>query len=1231
MWILLLGAAIASPGSGAFEANVGQAPAAVSHLVRGDREVAFVTEDGFVLSVPTPDSVVSLRGRWRGASRSRAKGAEPLQGALHYFLDGPEGRRAARYRRLEAANMYPGIDLGYGLGDTLRFGFELTPGADAARIRLGFDGEVVLRIEPRNAWIDVVDPRSNRVVMTVQLSGLRAWQEGAGRRDEVDVRFVRRGDALGFTLGPHDARRAVYIDPDITFASYIGGANFDEGRDVAVDAAGFVYVTGASLDPGAMFPTTSGAVQPMPSGAIDAFVLKVDPSQTGANALVYGSFIGGASDDQSNGIAVDANGRAAIGGTTWYGTGNAFPTTANAYSQTPGSSFVTMLNAAGSQLVYSTFFGGTTTSVAAVAIDPAGDVIAVGVTDGTTAIPQVNAMTVPGQRSAFVVKFDVAGVQASSVVYGTRFDANSALGVEADATGIYLLGQTAGLGLNPTPGAAQTTAGGGFDYFVAKLDPAQAGSAAIVYTTYVGGTTTDGGAIYYDGIAIDPSGAVYVTGVTGGGFPTTPGALATTAPGGGEGFVTKIAPSGGSFVYSTYLGATGNDGGYDIAVDAMGRAYVAGFGDGVPVTGCGATSPGGGFVLQLDAQGSAVVQASYLAPGANLRPYALALGPTGNAYVVGSIGPPLVLSTPGGFQTVQAGLDAFVAELSPSGACADLAVSITASPNPVSGGAAAQLQASLQNLGSDDVAQADLSVFVPPELTVLGITPSVCTGGPTYVCPVGPLAAGGSVTVAFDVEATAAGTFTATAAVSAAVQDPDSANDADEVALVVTAPNTPCGFVTLFGACADDTLSFCEDRGRPAERLVEVDCATDAFPAGVPGQCTLINASYGFDCAVSPGGVCAFVDAQDRPIFALCAGDAAGCRIDPSAGTAQCELGLPACLSEGFDVQCAGDLLVQECQVDQPVVLDCASIGGECANARCEALPLGAPCEAGRLLCATGLVCDAVSERCGDPAQRCDPTTYRSRCDGTTLTACDRTRSRVVSVDCNAAFTPSDGTTCGAPFTCQGRSCGDVNLTCIGGGEGARCDLAREIYCGAGFGCVLERDVSGDIGGVCRSTSMCAAPPDPACVGDIAPVCLRGEGITAVEAQGVDCASFGGACGMDGTTAICVGGVDAVCQVVARGGALLRCQSGLTCEDVDPDGFGVCRGEVEEVDGGVRTDASTPGRDGGVADAPDAGVEPPEDGEGCSCRAAPRSSDAESGWLLLALLLGRPRKKRPRH
>jgi hypothetical protein len=122
-----------------------------------------------------------------------------------------------------------------------------------------------------------------------------------------------------------------------------------------------------------------------------------------------------------------------------------------------------------------------------------------------------------------------------------------------------------------TPSAPQTAIKGGQDAFVAKLSP---DGGALVYSTLLGSSDNDEASR----IAVDSSGNAYVTGGTrAAGFPTTPGAFQRDKAGAGEdAFVSKLNPSGSALVYSTYLGGTSPDGGFDIAVDASGGAYVTG-------------------------------------------------------------------------------------------------------------------------------------------------------------------------------------------------------------------------------------------------------------------------------------------------------------------------------------------------------------------------------------------------------------------------------------------------------------------------------------------------------------------------------------------------------------------------------------------------------------------------------------------------------------------------------
>jgi uncharacterized protein (TIGR03437 family) len=204
----------------------------------------------------------------------------------------------------------------------------------------------------------------------------------------------------------------------------------------------------------------------------------------------------------------------------------------------------------------------------------------------------------------------------------------------------------------------------------------------LVFSTFLGGSVGD----LANAIAIDSSGNIYVAGATQSpDFPVTNGALqsapknASTA---GSAFVSKLNPQGTALIFSTYLGGTGRDGAYGLAVDSAGDAYIVGETGSTdfPVTkGALQTTISGGstsFVAKLNSTGSGLAYATYLG-GRGAVSYlccdaakAVAIDGTGNAYVAGTTFAPGFPVTPGAVQTKFAATlssNAYVAKLNPSG------------------------------------------------------------------------------------------------------------------------------------------------------------------------------------------------------------------------------------------------------------------------------------------------------------------------------------------------------------------------------------------------------------------------------------------------------------------------------------------------------------------------------------------------------------------------------------
>jgi hypothetical protein len=245
----------------------------------------------------------------------------------------------------------------------------------------------------------------------------------------------------------------------------------------------------------------------------------------------------------------------------------------------------------------------------------------------------------------------------------------AAYGVVTDSSGnSYVAGYTTSIDFPATPGAYKGASQGSlYDAFVAKYSP----TGALIYATYLGGSGDD---IAY-GIAVDSSGNAYITGsTTSTDFPVTSGTLRNVYQGGSsDAFVAKMNAAGNGLLYSTYLGGSGDDIGYAIALDAADEATVAGSTSStdLPVNvGAYGPSNGGGltdaFVARLNAAGTVLIYSTYLGGAGEDVAYGVAVDTAGNAYVTGYTESNNFPTTSGVAQRVEAGgYDAFVTVLNP--------------------------------------------------------------------------------------------------------------------------------------------------------------------------------------------------------------------------------------------------------------------------------------------------------------------------------------------------------------------------------------------------------------------------------------------------------------------------------------------------------------------------------------------------------------------------------------
>ena len=420
------------------------------------------------------------------------------------------------------------------------------------------------------------------------------------------------------------------------------------GYGVAVDSSGSAYVTGGtdSTD----FPISTNALQANLQGMFNCFVAKLNAE---GSALVYSTYLGGSNTDSCLGIAVDPSGNAYVTGETGsedFPTVNPFQAINKAAAAISGeeTAFVAKLNSTGSALIYSTYLGGSTQdSGSGIAVDSSGSAYITGwtlSTDFPTAHPfQATCSTCAfpqGVGGAFVTKFNPAG---TALVYSTYLSGSFgavSYGIAVDFSGdAYLTGTTSSKDF-PTvhPLQATNNAVEGGTAFVAKFNAA---GSALLYSTYLGGSSSDNGA----GIAVDSSGNAYVTGsTTSTDFPTV-NPLRASLGANSNAFVTKFNSAGSALVYSTYLGgSTNTSAATSIAVDSSSNAYVTGETDAIdfptvnPIQStCLPCSADGGdaFVTELNSAGSDLVYSTYLGGSALSYGYGIAVDSSGNAYVTG--------------------------------------------------------------------------------------------------------------------------------------------------------------------------------------------------------------------------------------------------------------------------------------------------------------------------------------------------------------------------------------------------------------------------------------------------------------------------------------------------------------------------------------------------------------------------------------------------------------------
>jgi gliding motility-associated-like protein len=541
-------------------------------------------------------------------SQVRMSGANPSTHYFNYFI-GKDSKRwvgkVKQYEQVVYESLYKGIDLKVYATEQvpLKYDFIVSPQADVHQIALQIDGADALRL--KNKALQIVTS-----VGTIVEQKPYAYQIVNDKQIAVDCDYVLQGNVLTFSFPKsYNKNLSLIVDPSVVFATYTGATADNWGYTATYDNHGAMYVGGyvnAFPPNGSFYPTTLGAFQ-----------------------TTWGGGTGGNSGN-GNGIAFACD----MG--------------------------ISKFSADGTQLVYSTFIGGTDNETPhSLVVDNVGNLIIYGVSYSADYPTSFNAYdkTINGLGDIVVTKLtsDGGALLGSTFIGGSADD-----GINFDpgeftsgklkrnygdqnrgevnidlANNIYVASCTKSLDYPVTVGALQNTFGGLQDGCVFKLN---ADCSQLIYSTFLGGSDDD--ACY--SLDLGSNGTLYVAGGTmSNNFPITAGALNTTYRGGlYDGFLAHINMDGTQLLQSSYIGTSGNDQVYFVKLDNLGDVYCVGQTTGqYPVFNAPYANPNSGqFILKINPSLSTSVYSTVFGNGGglpNISPTAFLVDTCQNVYVAG--------------------------------------------------------------------------------------------------------------------------------------------------------------------------------------------------------------------------------------------------------------------------------------------------------------------------------------------------------------------------------------------------------------------------------------------------------------------------------------------------------------------------------------------------------------------------------------------------------------------
>jgi len=459
------------------------------------------------------------------------KGKDPSKWASH----------CRTFKNVNINNIYQGIDIKLFFVDSrLRYDFIVRPDADVSSLKLSIQGANGVSSAEKGLSFDT---RFGKI----SHGELFAFQNSEGSFKPVNCNFVNKDGVFTFNIGNYDKSKQLIIDP-IVFSTFWGGTYADQIVDIKNIKYGEFVVCGwtESVD----FKTTPGAYDELVKAGKDVFVSKFVLYES-HNSLVFSTIVGSNGEDIPSSLALDVDSDIYLTGTT---NSSGFPAQ-NGFSsiyQFETDGFVVKLSKDGTQLIYSSVFGGKKFDYpTGLVVTDDKSVYICGYTNSSDfpAIAGCYQVNIKGLYDAFALKISSSGkVLLFSTFLGGAGD-DKAYGLDVDLVGsVYLTGETNSGDLPMAPFSTWGTMvldhpfdysyNGGKDAFIAKI--ASEGSR-LELSTYFGGKSDDIGravlvdadqTVYFAGETVKESGSTT--------FPATDNVYSKLHKGGTDCFLGKM-------------------------------------------------------------------------------------------------------------------------------------------------------------------------------------------------------------------------------------------------------------------------------------------------------------------------------------------------------------------------------------------------------------------------------------------------------------------------------------------------------------------------------------------------------------------------------------------------------------------------------------------------------------------------------------------------------------------